>query len=387
LFISGLSKELVMPAASRRARICHFAGTPMSQLRRVAHRATLRRGLIVAVVATVALALGALGGLASGPTASAASAPAATQCNPPAYPTGAGFQVTCTFTIDNTVTPTGATSSTITGTACLAAAGVLPPFGCTTTVSTSNQLVTSVNQCNGITYGGGSNVTCKVAVVNTVVAGTSTPGVSVNQCIGSGTGGGTAPTEVCSPVAATTGATVTQCNGSGNGGGAMDRVQCTETGGATALPVTITQCDGSSNGGGSTVTCTTAFTNTFEAATPTTTTAPATPAGTAPSGTASSGAGATKSTGAAAAASGSGVTGRTGASPGAAGSTASTGVGAATGVLPVGSAETGLGGASHSNNEDLVILGIVALIGSALASALALRRRQAHVVPDQNITT
>ena len=269
-----------MPAASRRARIaCHFAGAPMSQLRRVAHRATLRRGLIVAVVATVALALGALGGLASGPTASAASAPAATQCNPPAYPTGAGFQVTCTFTIDNTVTRTGATSSTITGTACLAAAGVLPPFGCTTTVSTSNQLVTSVNQCNGITYGGGSNVTCKVAVVNTVVAGTSTPGVSVNQCIGSGTGGGTAPTEVCSPVAATTGATVTQCNGSGNGGGAMDRVQCTVTGGATALPVTVTQCDGSSNGGGSTVTCTTAFTNTFEAATPTTTTAPATPAG------------------------------------------------------------------------------------------------------------
>ena len=162
--------------------------------------------------------------------------------------------MTCTFTIDNTVTPTGATSSTITGTACLAAAGVLPPSGCTTTVSTSNQLVTSVNQCNGIAYGGGSNVTCKVAVVNTVVAGTSTPGVSVNQCIGSGTGGGTAPTEVCSPVAATTGATVTQCNGSGNGGGAMDRVQCTETGGATALPVTITQCDGSSNGGGSTMT-------------------------------------------------------------------------------------------------------------------------------------
>ena len=47
-----------MPAASRRARICHSAGTSMSHLRRVAHRATLRRGLIMAVVAIVALALG-----------------------------------------------------------------------------------------------------------------------------------------------------------------------------------------------------------------------------------------------------------------------------------------------------------------------------------------
>ncbi len=374
-----------MPAAPRRARISRsFAGSSMAHLRAVAHRATLRRGLVVAVVATLALAVGVLGGLASAPAASGASAPAATQCDPPAYPTGAGFQVTCTITVDNTVTSTGATSSTITSTACLAAAGVLPPFGCTTTVTTSSQLVTSVNQCNGIAYGGGSNVTCKVAVVNTVAAGTAAPGVSVDQCIGSGAGGGTAPTEVCAPVASTTGATVTQCNGSGNGGGAMTRVQCTVTGGATALPVTITQCDGSSNGGGSTVTCTTAFTNNYEAATPTTTTtAPASPATTAPTG-----ASGTKSP-AAAGAGGSGVTGRTGASPGAAGSTGSTGsgVGVATGVLPVGSAQTGLGGASHSGNEDLVILGIVALIGSALATALALRRRRALVMADQHIET
>ena len=62
-------------------------------------------------------------------------------------------------------------------------------------------------------------------------------------------------------------------------------------------------------------------------------------------------------------------------------------MGTATGVLPVGSAQTGLGGASHSNNEDLVILGIVALIGSALATALALRRRQSLIVPNQNIET
>ena len=76
-----------MPAASRRARIArHFAGGSMPHLRRVAHRPTLRRGLIVAVVATVALALGALGGLASGPTASAASDPRPPSAIPRPFP-------------------------------------------------------------------------------------------------------------------------------------------------------------------------------------------------------------------------------------------------------------------------------------------------------------
>ena len=367
--------------ASRRARTSHhFAGNPMPHLCGVVRRGVVRRCLIVAVAATVALAMMVLGGFAGAPAASAAaSAPAATQCNPPAFPTGAGFQVTCTITVDNTVTLGGATSSTVTGTACLAAAGVVPPFGCTTTVTTSNQLVTSVNQCNGITYGGGSNVTCKVAVVNTVSAGTSAPGVSVNQCIGSGTGGGTQPTEVCSPVASTTGATVTQCNGSGNGGGAKTRVKCTVTGGATALPMTITQCDGSSNGGGSTVTCTTAFTNNFEAATPTTNTGPGSPSGAG----GSKGAGGTSGAGGTPA-SGSGVTGITGASPGAGGSI---GTSASIGVIPVGSAQTGLGGASHSTNDHLVLLGALALIGAALAAAFAIRGRRAPSFQDGNETS
>src|SRR6202035_3917978 len=123
-------------------------------------------------------------------------------------------------------------------------------------------------QCNGIVFGGGSNVTCNVSVVNTIPTGTATVGVTVNQCIGSGTGGGTQPTVLCAPVASTTGASVTQCNGSGNGGGASTRVQCDVTGAATAEPVTINQCNGSSNGGGSTVTCMSTFTNNFIAAAP-----------------------------------------------------------------------------------------------------------------------
>ena len=251
-------KELGMPSTSSRLRRCLIA--------------------VVGVVTTVST-LSLIGGLTGVPVASAAaSAPAATQCDPPAFPTGAGFQVTCTLAIANTVTSAGAASSTVTGTACLAAAGVLPPFGCTTTVTTANQLVTSVDQCNGIAYGGGSNVTCNVSVVNTIPTGTATAGVTANQCVGSGGNGGTQPTVVCAPVASTTSATVTQCNGSGNGGGASARVQCDVTGGSSAEPVTINQCNGSSNGGGSTVTCMTTFTNNFIAAAPTTTTTlPATP--------------------------------------------------------------------------------------------------------------
>src|ERR1019366_7442816 len=124
---------------------------------------------------------------------------------------------------ENTVTAQGVTSSTVTVTACLAAAGVLPPSGCTTTVTTSSQLVTSVDQCNG-------------TVNNNIPVGTPTTGVTVDQCVGSGTGGGTEPTVVCTPLGSTTNATVTQCNGSGNGGGGAIPGQCTGSGAATGVP-------------------------------------------------------------------------------------------------------------------------------------------------------
>ena len=325
----------------------------------------LRRLLIVSIVAAMALAMLVLVGFAGVPaTASGATAPAAAQCDPPAFPTGAGFQVTCTISVANSVTAAGATASTLTTTACLAAAGVVPPLGCTTVVTTSNQLVTSVNQCNGIINGGGSNLTCIISVVNTVPTGAQTTGVTVNQCIGSGAGGGTQPTLVCAPVASTTNATVTQCNGSGNGGGGSTRVQCTVTGAATGEPVTVNQCNGSSNGGGSTVTCAATFTNDFVAAAPAPTPTPTpTPAPTVPGAT-----GATPP--------GSGATGTTGAAPGAGGSTGTPG-GTST-VIPGGAPETGLGGASHSRDNDLLLLGVVALFGAAAAMTMAIRRRRLH---------
>jgi hypothetical protein len=337
----------------------------------------MRRYLVMTLaVATVLGALVVGGFFGTQASSAAATAPAATQCDPPAFPTGAGYQVTCTITIDDTVSAAGATSSTVTGTACLAAAGVTPPSGCTTTVTTANQLVTSVDQCNGIVVGGGSNLTCNVSVVDTVPTGAATSGVTVNQCIGSGTGGGTQPTLLCAPVASTTNAVVTQCNGSGTGGGASLRVQCDVTGATTADPITVNQCNGSSNGGGSTVTCATTFTNNFVAAAPTTTTTvpvagaggtttPTTPAAGAPAaGSPAAGTGA-----------GSGVTGLTGTAAGAGGST-----GALATIVPVGSPQTGLGGAAHSRNDDLLWLAVALFAGAGLVTTVGIRRRRASVV-------
>jgi hypothetical protein len=326
-----------------------------------------RRLFTMSIVVATTLGMLFVGGIVGVQSASAAAtAPAAAQCDPPAFPTGAGFEVNCTIGINNTVSSAGVSSSTVTATACLAAAGVLPPNGCTTTVTTSNQLVTSVDQCNGIVTGGGSNVTCAVSVTNSIVTGTAGAGVTVNQCIGSGTGGGTQPTTVCAPVASTTGATVTQCNGSGNGGGASTRVQCNVVGASTALPLTINQCNGSANGGGSTVTCTATYTNNFvAAATPTPTTTPTTPITPTGNGVASIGAG-------------SGVTGTAGSAPGA-GGTAS--------VIPVGGAQTGLGGAARASDDYLLLPGVLALLGAALALTFAARRRRGPSITGANRST
>jgi hypothetical protein len=227
---------------------------------------TLRFWLATSASLLIAAALLTLGGVVGVQSASAvASAPIVMQCNPPAFPTGAGQQATCSVTVENTVTNQGATSSVVTATECEAAAGVLPPNGCTTTVTTSSTLVTSVNQCNGI-FASGSNVDCSVTVVNNVPIGTAETDVTVDECVGSGAGGGATPL-VCDPMTATTDATVTQCNGSANGGGGTMRVICS-AGGEQALAVTINQCNSSANGGGDTVHCTSTSSDVFEAATP-----------------------------------------------------------------------------------------------------------------------
>jgi hypothetical protein len=348
--------------------------SPTSSLTSRLARESIRRCLIVVVVTVMALGALVLGGFFGTQVASAAAtAPAAAQCDPPAFPTGAGFQVTCTITIDDTVTSAGVSSSTVTATACLAAAGVTPPSGCTTTVTTSNQLVTSVDQCNGIVVGGGSNLTCDVSVVDTVPTGAATSDVTVNQCIGSGTGGGTQPTFLCAPVGSTTNAVVTQCNGSGNGGGASTRVQCNVTGSTTAEPITINQCNGSSNGGGSTVTCATTFTNNFVAVAPTTTTTGVPVGAGGGGGTTTPVAPTAGSPTAGTGAVGSGVTGVTGAASGAGGST-----GSLSAIIPVGSPQTGFGGAAHAHNDDLIWLAVVALAGAGTATAVGIRRRRAH---------
>jgi hypothetical protein len=319
-------------------------------------RRSSRVGLALGVAAVIVI----LGGVAATVTvsatepslaAAAAKAPAVQQCNPPSFPTGKAYEVTCKVTIENTITPEGATNSRVTTTACLAAAGVPYPscplnHGPITTVTSSAKLVTSVNQCNGIAKGGGSNVICNVTVTNNIVVGTPTAGVTVNQCIGSGTGGGS--TVSCAPLGDTTSATVTQCNGSSTGGGTyagQAAVKCNVTGAATALPLKVNQCNGTATGGGSAVTCTTAFSNNFLSAATTTTTSPATTT-TSPTGTTTSPTGTTSPT-------------------------------ATSTPIPTGPPQTGAGGASHSGvNGFLVVLGGLALAGAGAAMAQAVRRRR-----------
>jgi hypothetical protein len=75
------------------------------------------------------------------------------------------------------------------------------------------------------------------------------------------------------------------------------------------------------------------------------------------------------------------VTGRTGSAAGAGGSTGTSAVVGTLGLIPSGSPQTGFGGASHSSDGDLLIPGVVAIIGAALAMAFAIRRRR--ILPDQ----
>ena len=206
--------------------------------------------------------------LQSAPQAAISAAPVAVnQCN--GTDNVGGQAVACDVTVTNNLDrATGLTSSSVTVKECHGAANAALP--CTTSTTPSNQLTTSVNQCNGSGGGGGGTVTCNVHVVNNITGVAPLTPATVNQCNGSGTGGGTQPTISCSPIGNTTNATIDQCNNSGNGGGATIRVQCavtpsTET---SALPVTINQCNGSGSGGGGTVTCTTSVVNNIIPASP-----------------------------------------------------------------------------------------------------------------------
>ncbi|MCA1683874.1 MAG: hypothetical protein LC708_01910, partial [Actinobacteria bacterium] len=195
-------------------------------------------------------------------TAATAPAPGAavSQCN--GTDNVGGQAVACDVTITNNLdVATGVDSSVVTIRECHGAANAALP--CTTSTTPSDQLTTSVTQCDGSGNGGGGTVTCNVSIVNNIVGVSAPTPATINQCNGSGAGGGTLPTVVCDPEGNTTEATITQCNDSGNGGGGTMRVKCTITPSteSTTLPVDVNQCNGSGNGGGGYVTCTVSVTN------------------------------------------------------------------------------------------------------------------------------
>jgi len=264
-----------------------------------------------------------------------------------------GQAVECHYTVTNNLDGAD-TSSTVTLTECHGAANDPPTLVCTPSTTTSTDLVTTVNQCNGSGNGGGGTVVCTVDVINNIT-GTMTPtAATVNQCNASGTGGGTAPTVLCNPFPAnTTGATVTQCNESGNGGGGTQRVQCTVDSDSTisVIDVTVNQCNGSGNGGGATVTCRTGLTNIVTAAQP------------APSASPTGGSGGGGGTGG----SGGGDT----SGPDTSGAPAET-----TGqVVQVPTGGVGAGGGSTSGIEYLAVLAMGLLLMGLGTVGLILRRR------------
>jgi hypothetical protein len=374
-----------------RRRVSSATGTKTTEAPSGSRIGSVRRSLVVAAAAGIAVASLALIGLGTATVASAApsGAPGVSQCNPPETPIAPALQETCIVTVVNTTTASGATSSTTTTSSCLAAPGVYSPscplslgpnLGPIVTTLQSNQLVTSVNQCNNITEVGGSNVYCNVNVINDVPVGTPTAAVTVNQCIGSAT----TSTENCNPTSSTTGATVTQCNGSATGGGnyaGQFAVGCTVTGGTSALPVTVTQCNLTAIGAGSSVTCGTTYTNNFETAT-----TPTSPTGTGGSGTASAGGG-TGGTGTETTPTtpgGSGATGLTGTAAGAGGSTGPPTIFGTLGAIPSGAPQTGFGGASRSHDSDFLYAGGLAFMGAVIALSIAIRRRQTLSVQGAN---
>ncbi|MET0420762.1 MAG: hypothetical protein ABW073_03580, partial [Acidimicrobiia bacterium] len=189
---------------------------------------------------------------------SAAPAAAATvsfsQCNGhEATAEGAATASTCSVTIVNTIDATGDASAVVYVRACALGA-------CTGDITSSDDVINAVHQCNNSNNAGGSATVCSVDIINNISASApaAATALTLNQCVGSGGGDPAALMTGC--IESTQGsATVTQCNGSGNGGGAT--MVCNATGTTSAaFPVTVDQCNGSENGGGSTVTCTVSIT-------------------------------------------------------------------------------------------------------------------------------
>lgn len=212
------------------------------------------RRILATLVTGGLLLVGSLG-FATGATAATVIAPTTTCSN--GVDNTPGLGLICQVTIVNTITPTGGTA-TVTVRECHGAAGD-PTAACTNQTDTLTAPVSTVNQCNDSTNGGGGTLRCQVRVTNNFVGllgGGSA--LTVNQCVGSGDG----IANNCDPFpATTTGAVVTQCNGSANGG-TLVNLECTATGRtSSAFPVTVNQCNNSTNGGGALVICSTTIRN------------------------------------------------------------------------------------------------------------------------------
>lgn len=205
---------------------------------------------------------------AAAPIAGAPTTYCADPDTDPSMDTGAGTMITCDTTITNNVTDIDPVTGVASGSAVISvrectgpANGRLDPsvLTCTTDEQILVNLVTHIDQCNGVGYGGGNVLECNVDVINNFIG--VTPQVignaTVNQCNGS------APvTTGCNPFpATTTNATITQCNNSSYGGGQED-FNCDASGTTTAsLSVTVDQCNDSNYGGGSWLNCSASLTN------------------------------------------------------------------------------------------------------------------------------
>jgi hypothetical protein len=212
----------------------------------------------------------------------------------PSMDTGAGTMITCDTSVTNTVTAIDAITGIASGTSVVRvtectgpASGRLDPsfLTCSTDQQVLVNLVTRVDQCNEVGYGGGNVLECNVDVttewvgVNPQTVGSAT----VNQCNVPQFAG--LDKTGCVPFPATTpNAAITQCNDSSYGGGQED-FNCTATGtSTTSLRVTVNQCNNSNYGGGSWLNCSADLSNQITALpTPTPTpTLPPTPTPTLP---------------------------------------------------------------------------------------------------------
>jgi len=119
---------------------------------------------------------------------SAAPAAAATvsfsQCNNhEAMAPGAATASTCSVTIVNTIDATGDSSAVVYVRAC--ALGL-----CTGDVTSTDDVINAVHQCNASNNAGGSATVCSVDIINNISASApaAATALTLNQCVGSGAG-------------------------------------------------------------------------------------------------------------------------------------------------------------------------------------------------------